>query len=111
MARRVRRPGFKGQNRGEPGVRRLEAELRRGESEGVGFTESPIPDVECVSAAFLSYIPARTRWTSSTSAIISSPSGWDKQPPVPELPDEMISGLAQRYREIYRILTDRDRFD
>jgi phosphoribosylaminoimidazole-succinocarboxamide synthase len=30
---------------------------------------------------------------------------WNKQPPVPELPDEIIQGTAARYREIYRILT------
>jgi phosphoribosylaminoimidazole-succinocarboxamide synthase len=31
--------------------------------------------------------------------------GWDKQPPVPDLPGEIIDGTRQRYLEIYRILT------
>jgi phosphoribosylaminoimidazole-succinocarboxamide synthase len=31
--------------------------------------------------------------------------GWDKQPPVPTLPDEIVAGTADRYREIYRLLT------
>ena len=31
--------------------------------------------------------------------------GWDKQPPVPELPQHIVSGTAERYREIYRRLT------
>jgi len=31
--------------------------------------------------------------------------GWNKQPPVPELPDEIVEGTRDRYREIYRILT------
>ena len=31
--------------------------------------------------------------------------GWNKQPPVPELPDEIVQGTRQRYLEIYRILT------
>lgn len=34
--------------------------------------------------------------------------GWDKQPPVPELPDEIIQGARDRYLEIFRILTGRD---
>ncbi len=32
-------------------------------------------------------------------------SGWNKQPPVPELPDEIVEGTRERYLEIYRILT------
>lgn len=34
--------------------------------------------------------------------------GWDKQPPVPELPDSIIAGLGERYVEIFRILTGTD---
>jgi len=34
--------------------------------------------------------------------------GWNKQPPVPELPEEIIQGTRARYREIYRILTGRE---
>jgi len=33
---------------------------------------------------------------------------WNKQPPVPELPAAIVDGLAQRYREIFRILIGRD---
>jgi phosphoribosylaminoimidazole-succinocarboxamide synthase len=32
-------------------------------------------------------------------------SGWDKQPPAPELPDDVVRGTAERYREAYRRLT------
>jgi phosphoribosylaminoimidazole-succinocarboxamide synthase len=31
--------------------------------------------------------------------------GWIKQPPVPELPAELVEGTRNRYREIFRILT------
>jgi len=31
--------------------------------------------------------------------------GWDKQPPVPELPAEIVDGTRRRYLEIFRILT------
>jgi len=31
--------------------------------------------------------------------------GWIKQPPVPELPGEIVEGTRKRYREIFRILT------
>jgi phosphoribosylaminoimidazole-succinocarboxamide synthase len=31
--------------------------------------------------------------------------GWGKQPPVPELPGEIVEGTRKRYREIFRILT------
>ena len=34
--------------------------------------------------------------------------GWNKQPPVPELPDEIVAGTRQRYLEIFKILTARD---
>jgi phosphoribosylaminoimidazole-succinocarboxamide synthase len=34
--------------------------------------------------------------------------GWDKQPPVPELPEEIVQGTRNRYREIFRILTGRE---
>ncbi len=32
-------------------------------------------------------------------------SGWDKQPPVPMLPPEIVEGTSGRYQEIYRRLT------
>jgi phosphoribosylaminoimidazole-succinocarboxamide synthase len=32
-------------------------------------------------------------------------SGWDKQPPAPELPPEVVDGTLERYREAYRLLT------
>ncbi len=32
---------------------------------------------------------------------------WNKQPPVPSLPEEIIAGARQRYLEIFEILTDR----
>jgi phosphoribosylaminoimidazole-succinocarboxamide synthase len=31
--------------------------------------------------------------------------GWRKQPPVPTLPEEIVDGIRDRYREIYRKLT------
>ena len=31
--------------------------------------------------------------------------GWDKQPPAPALPDEVVAGTASRYREAYQWLT------
>ena len=31
--------------------------------------------------------------------------GWNKQPPVPELPEEIVRGSRERYLEIFRILT------
>jgi phosphoribosylaminoimidazole-succinocarboxamide synthase len=31
--------------------------------------------------------------------------GWNKQPPVPELPDEIVHGTRERYLECFRILT------
>lgn len=32
-------------------------------------------------------------------------SGWNKQPPAPMLPDEVVAGTASRYREVYEWLT------
>jgi phosphoribosylaminoimidazole-succinocarboxamide synthase len=34
--------------------------------------------------------------------------GWNKQPPVPELPEEIVSGTRDRYLDIFRILTGGD---
>jgi phosphoribosylaminoimidazole-succinocarboxamide synthase len=31
--------------------------------------------------------------------------GWDKQPPVPTLPDDIVAGTRERYLECFRILT------
>ncbi|HET6266962.1 MAG TPA: phosphoribosylaminoimidazolesuccinocarboxamide synthase, partial [Acidobacteriota bacterium] len=31
--------------------------------------------------------------------------GWNKQPPAPELPPDIVEGTANRYREIYRRIT------
>jgi phosphoribosylaminoimidazole-succinocarboxamide synthase len=33
---------------------------------------------------------------------------WDKRPPVPELPQEIVDGTRKRYREIFKILTGAD---
>jgi phosphoribosylaminoimidazole-succinocarboxamide synthase len=33
---------------------------------------------------------------------------WDKKPPAPSLPDDIISRTREKYLDIYRILTDRD---
>lgn len=33
---------------------------------------------------------------------------WDKQPPAPKLPEEVVRETAGRYREIFRLLTGRD---
>jgi phosphoribosylaminoimidazole-succinocarboxamide synthase len=35
----------------------------------------------------------------------SSGSGWDKSPPAPELPDDVVQGTRQRYREAYEKIT------
>lgn len=35
-------------------------------------------------------------------------SGWDKEPPAPMLPDDLIQRTAERYWEVYRRLTDKD---
>ena len=37
-----------------------------------------------------------------------SNSGWNKEPPAPELPKEVIEDTAQRYREAYRRLTGKE---
>jgi phosphoribosylaminoimidazole-succinocarboxamide synthase len=34
-----------------------------------------------------------------------SASGWNKQPPAPHLPPEVVAETAERYREAYRRLT------
>jgi phosphoribosylaminoimidazole-succinocarboxamide synthase len=34
--------------------------------------------------------------------------GWDKQPPVPSLPERVIEGTRAKYLEAYRRLTGRD---
>ncbi len=33
--------------------------------------------------------------------------GWDKNPPAPRLPDEIVAGTSERYLDIFRRLTDR----
>ena len=33
---------------------------------------------------------------------------WNKQPPGPELPEEVVEGTAQRYKEIYERITGQD---
>ena len=35
-------------------------------------------------------------------------SGWDKEPPAPTLPPEVVGGTLSRYREAYRLLTGED---
>ena len=35
-------------------------------------------------------------------------SGWDKEPPAPTLPPEVVAGTLDRYREAYRLLTGAD---
>jgi len=37
--------------------------------------------------------------------------GWDKQPPVPSLPEEIVAGTRERYLEAFRILTGRTDLD
>jgi phosphoribosylaminoimidazole-succinocarboxamide synthase len=37
--------------------------------------------------------------------------GWNKQPPVPTLPEEVVEGTRERYLEIFRRLTGRDRLE
>jgi phosphoribosylaminoimidazole-succinocarboxamide synthase len=32
-------------------------------------------------------------------------SGWNKQPPAPELPEEIVRGTSERYKEAFRRLT------
>jgi phosphoribosylaminoimidazole-succinocarboxamide synthase len=33
---------------------------------------------------------------------------WDKKPPAPHLPEEIVAGAAERYRQLFRQLTGRD---
>ncbi len=35
-------------------------------------------------------------------------SGWNKEPPAPELPPEVVEGTAERYRDAYRRLTGKE---
>jgi phosphoribosylaminoimidazole-succinocarboxamide synthase len=35
-------------------------------------------------------------------------SGWNKEPPAPALPDEIVRGTSDRYREAYRLLTGQE---
>jgi len=35
-------------------------------------------------------------------------SGWNKEPPAPELPPDVVQGTSQRYREAYRLLTGQE---
>jgi phosphoribosylaminoimidazole-succinocarboxamide synthase len=35
---------------------------------------------------------------------------WNKTPPGPELPDDVVTGTRERYRQAFRALTTRDRF-
>jgi phosphoribosylaminoimidazole-succinocarboxamide synthase len=35
----------------------------------------------------------------------ASQSGWDKSPPAPALPDEVVEGTRQRYEEAYERIT------
>lgn len=37
-----------------------------------------------------------------------SNSGWNKEPPAPELPAEIVEGTAERYREAYRRITGKE---
>jgi phosphoribosylaminoimidazole-succinocarboxamide synthase len=37
-------------------------------------------------------------------------SGWNKEPPAPELPPEVVKGTSQRYRECYAMLTGEEWF-
>ena len=34
--------------------------------------------------------------------------GWDKKPPAPGLPEEVIDGMTQRYVEIYKLITGKE---
>lgn len=35
----------------------------------------------------------------------ASASGWDREPPAPEIPDDVVEGTQQRYREAYELIT------
>jgi phosphoribosylaminoimidazole-succinocarboxamide synthase len=37
-----------------------------------------------------------------------SQSGWNKEPPAPELPPEVVQGTSERYRDAYRLLTGQE---
>ncbi len=37
-----------------------------------------------------------------------SQSGWNKEPPAPDLPDDVVRGTADRYREAYRRLAGQE---
>ena len=37
-----------------------------------------------------------------------SQSGWNKEPPAPELPPEVVEGTSRRYKEAYRLLTGQE---
>jgi len=37
-----------------------------------------------------------------------SQSGWNKEPPAPELPPEIVEGTSRRYKEAYRLLTGQE---
>jgi len=39
---------------------------------------------------------------------LQSVPGWDKQPPAPDLPDEIVRKTAEKYREAFRRITGRD---
>jgi phosphoribosylaminoimidazole-succinocarboxamide synthase len=34
--------------------------------------------------------------------------GWNKQPPVPPLPDDIVEGTREKYLDAYRLLTGRE---
>ena len=46
--------------------------------------------------------------TSSSCATTSKRIGWNKQPPVPSLPDDVIARTREKYLEAYRRLTGRE---
>ena len=35
-------------------------------------------------------------------------SGWDREPPAPELPDDVVERTIARYRDVYRMLTSQE---
>jgi len=37
-----------------------------------------------------------------------SQSGWDREPPAPDLPDDVVRGTSERYKEAYRRLTGQE---
>ena len=48
--------------------------------------------------------PASTSSTCATTRAI----GWNKQPPVPSLPGEVVARTPEKYRDAYRHLTGQD---